>query len=174
MALTFEMMLARVLKHEGGYVNHPDDPGGATNKGVTQRVYDAWRKERRLILRNVKYIESHEVSSIYYFNYFAAAKCDLLPKALAFQVFDGAVNSGVSRSVKWLQAVVGAEQDGVLGPKTLKLVMAADPEKVIESYLNRRLDFMKSLSTWKTFGRGWQRRIDENRAYAKEDLKWTR
>lgn len=171
MALTFEQMLARVLKHEGGFSDHPEDRGGATNKGITQRVYNAWREERQLIPRSVKYIEPHEVSSIYYFNYFVAAKCDLLPSALAFQVFDGAVNSGVSRSMKWLQAVVGVEQDGKMGPKTLAAVLASDPEKTIASYLDRRLAFMKGLPTWKTFGRGWQRRIDENRAYAKEDLK---
>lgn len=171
MALTFEMMLARVLKHEGGFVNHPKDPGGATNKGITQAVYDNYRKSRMLQTRTVGFIADNEVADIYHREYFRRVWGDQLPPALAFQVFDGAVNSGVSRSVKWLQAAVGAQQDGMMGARTLLYASNADVERAIETYLNLRLAFLKRLSTWDTFGRGWQRRIDENRAYAKEDLK---
>lgn len=171
MALTFEQMLARVLKHEGGFVNHPKDPGGATNKGITQAVYDNYRKSRLLKTRTVGFIADDEVADIYHREYFRKVWGDKLPSALAFQVFDGAVNSGVSRSIKWLQAAVGAAQDGVLGPKALAAVQAQPVEQTIENYLNLRLAFLMKLSTWDTFGRGWKRRIDENRAYAKEDLK---
>lgn len=171
MALTFEQMLARVLKHEGGFVNHPDDPGGATNLGITQNVYDAHRVRGMLPRKSVKDITKEEASDIYFLEYFRPVWGPSLPEALAFQVFDGAVNSGVKRSIRWLQAAVGAAQDGQMGPKTLAAVEAADLEQTIENYLNLRLAFMKSLSTWKTFGRGWQRRIDENREYAKEDLQ---
>lgn len=170
MDLTFDTMLARVLRHEGGYSNNPKDPGGATNYGVTQAVYDVYRDDATLPRRSVLHITKAEVREIYFYDYFEAVRGPQLPAAVAFQVFDGAVNSGVGRSVKWLQQAVGATQDGILGPKTLAAIKQADDAQTIDNYLGLRLAFLKRLETWNTFGRGWQRRIDENKQYAKEDL----
>jgi lysozyme family protein len=171
MALTFDEMLRRVLKHEGGYVNHPLDPGGATNKGVTQATYNEYLKKQGKQVKSVRGITDGEVFSIYYQGYFLPSKGNELSPALAFQVFDAAVNSGVSRAIKWLQEAVGTTPDGLWGPKTAAAVAKQDVAVTIDRFLNIREKFLKSLSTWKTFGRGWKARIDGNRKYAKEDLK---
>jgi lysozyme family protein len=158
----FRNSLSLVLAHEGGYVNHPKDPGGATNKGITQKVYDAYRTYMRLGMQSVKLIKDSEVSDIYNKNYWKPIKGDSLPCGLDYAVFDFGVNSGVSRAVKYLQRQLGLNQDGVLGLVTLSAVdvaMEKDEEQVIAQYCANRLAFLKSLSTFDTFGKGWTRRV---------------
>jgi lysozyme family protein len=147
--------LAQVLKYEGGYVDHPKDPGGPTNKGITQAVYDAWRKAANQPTQSVRYINDLEVGAIYRQQYWDRISGDDLPAGVDFAVFDFAVNSGVSRAAKTLQAVVGVTQDGVIGPATIQ----ATKTYVAMSITNRRLAFMQSLSIWSTFGKGWSARI---------------
>ena len=111
--------LKRVLVHEGGYVNDPRDPGGATMKGVTQRTYDGYRKRLGLPSRPVSQITSAEVGEIYRRQYWAAVRGDELPAGIDYVLFDGAVNSGPVQSIKWLQRALGVSVDGVLGEATV-------------------------------------------------------
>lgn len=157
----FERSLAKTLVHEGGYVNHPKDPGGATKQGVTQRVYDDFRRQMKLTPRPVKEMNGSERDAIYRQRYWNLIKGDLLPVGVSYVVFDGAVNSGVSQSVKWLQRALGVKADGVLGPATLTAVQGVnDHDELIAKILDRRMKFLKALKTWKTFGKGWTRRVD--------------
>ena len=156
----YPQALKQVLKYEGGYVDHPKDPGGPTNKGVTQAVYDNWRKSQNLSIQSVRAIADSEVAAIYKNLYWDRVSGDLLPSGVDFAVFDFAVNSGVSRAAKTLQAVVGVTQDGVIGPATIQ----ATKTYVAMSITNRRLAFMQSLSIWSTFGKGWSARIADVKA----------
>jgi lysozyme family protein len=151
----YAQALKQVLKYEGGYVDHPKDPGGPTNKGITQAVYDAWRKKSGLPVQSVRSISDDEVAAIYRQEYWDRISGDSLPSGIDFAVFDYAVNSGVSRAAKTLQSVVGVTQDGVVGPATIQ----AAKTYVAMTVTNRRLAFMQSLSIWSTFGKGWSARI---------------
>jgi lysozyme family protein len=157
-ASNYARCLKTTLRYEGGYVNHPKDPGGATNKGVTQAVYDAWRVQHAQPKRSVRSITDEEVAAIYRRKYWDAVKGDDLPVGVDMAVFDFAVNSGVSRAVKYLQQIVGVQADGVMGPKTLAAVKASKSDVAAELNANR-LAFMRRLSTWSTFGRGWSARM---------------
>jgi lysozyme family protein len=152
----FTNSLAMLLHHEGGYVNHPEDPGGETNLGVTKRVYDEWGGEK-----NMKDLTPDDVAPIYKENYWNRLKCDDLPSGLDFCAFDWGVNSGTGRAAKALQKVVGATQDGAIGPKTLALINAQNPKYMIEEFGKIRQEFYENLSTFKTFGKGWTRRNEE-------------
>lgn len=162
----FPKAIELMLVHEGGYVNHPKDPGGATNRGVTQRVYNAYRVSHGLELQNVKSIAEQEIHDIYKKQYWDRTNCDMLPAGLDYCVFDAGVNSGPSRAAKWLQRVLGLPIDGIIGMHTLAAAQACDPEKTINRFCDARLAFVKSLRTWKVFGRGWSRRISEVRRMA--------
>lgn len=169
----FKRALQLVLAHEGGFVDHPKDPGGATNKGVTQGVYDTYRKSMKLPLRSVKNITKAEVEDIYRNQYWAKVDGDALPAGLDYAVFDYAVNSGVGKAIKDLQRTLNGmanmipeftklRVDGVSGQATVAACAAAadaDEEGTITSLCERRIAFMKSLKTWKTFGKGWNRRV---------------
>lgn len=157
----FQRALPRVLAHEGGYVNDPHDPGGATNKGITFRVYDAHRRRKGLPARDVRRIEAAEVAEIYRLQYWDAVKGDELPPGLDYVLFDGAVNSGPSQSIKWLQRALGnVAVDGVIGQATLAAVTEhGRPEKLIDAVCDRRLGFLRALRTWPRFGRGWSARV---------------
>lgn len=153
----YAFCLQQVLKYEGGYVNHPQDPGGPTNKGVTQDVYDGWRKAHNQPTQSVKNISMDEVQGIYRQLYWDKIRGDDLPAGVDMAVFDFAVNSGVSRASKYLQAIVGAPQDGIIGPQTIQ----ATKDYVAMALTNKRLSFMQSLSIWPTFGKGWGSRIND-------------
>ena len=152
----FDKSLAMLLHHEGGYVNHPEDPGGETNLGVTKRVYDEWGGEK-----DMKDLTPDDVAPIYRENYWNRLKCDDLPSGVDFCVFDWGVNSGTGRAAKALQKVVGANPDGAIGPKTLALIAKQDPKYMIEEFGKIRQEFYEKLSTFKTFGKGWSRRNKE-------------
>jgi len=164
-ALSYKPSLSMVLSHEGGYVNHPADPGGPTNNGITQRVYDAYRKLKGLPVQSVKLISSTEVADIYNRQYWKLMRGDDLPAGLDYAVFDFAVNSGTSRAIRYLQRLVGVNDDAVLGDDTLGAVYEAakkNEEALIISYCANRLQFLKSLATFPTFGKGWCRRVIGN------------
>lgn len=162
----FEKALALVLEHEGGWSNHPKDPGGATMKGVTQAVYDAYRKMRGRGPQSVKFISDEELRAIYKFQYWDKVQGDFLPSGLDYAVFDFAVNSGVTRAAKYLQAVVGVAQDGQIGARTLAVITS--PVAVINALCDRRISFLRNLKTFMTFGKGWTRRVQGVRAHALE------
>jgi lysozyme family protein len=160
----FQQALAVVLVHEGGKVDHPKDPGGRTNKGITQRVYNAWRGKSNLPVKDVFGISNAEIEAIYKFQYWDAIKGDLLPAGVSYAVFDGAVNSGPKQAIKWLQRALqplytGAI-DGVMGSMTLDALEAQnDNDLLIERMETRRMVFLQSLKSWATFGKGWSRRV---------------
>jgi lysozyme family protein len=167
---SFYKSLDEVLKYEGGYVNHPKDPGGATNRGVTQGTYDAWRASKGYRRRNVKLLTPDELTAIYKNNYWDAVRGDDLPVGIDFAVFDFAVNSGISRAVRMLQQLVGVKADGLLGPATLRAA-SAHQFGLTDKYCNARLTFLQHLHHWATFGRGWGRRVESVRATAKRMRK---
>lgn len=162
MSALFSKVLPLVLAHEGGYVNHPEDPGGATMKGITQAVYDSYRRNRGMPTQWVKHISRSEIQDIYKRQFWDMCNADDLPAGLDYAVFDYAVNSGANRAVKDLQRTVGARVDGQVGEETIRLSKEAanrDEKKLIDDFCARRMRFLRSLKTWKTFGRGWSRRV---------------
>tara|TARA_R100000742_G_C4178766_1_gene14593 strand:+ start:27 stop:539 length:513 start_codon:yes stop_codon:yes gene_type:complete len=163
----FEDCLQTILHHEGGYVNHPKDPGGETNLGVTKRVYEEWGGSK-----DMKDLTEEDVAPIYKKNYWDRVKGDHLSSGLDLAVFDWAVNSGTGRAAKKLQGMIGTEPDGGIGPNTLKTldeyIEAKGIEKVIEEYKDIRQDFYESLKTFDTFGAGWTRRNNETCEKAKK------
>lgn len=150
---------------EGGYVNHPDDPGGATNMGVTQRVYSAWLRSKGLPgAKSVRHITEEEARAIFEEQYFVPVWFDRLPSGLDYAMADYSVNSGPARAVRELQAVLieagrRIPLDGVMGVLTFSAIEGLEVEFVISRLCHRRLDFMKRLPHWRTFGRGWERRV---------------
>jgi len=152
----FDECLKMLLHHEGGYVNHPADPGGETNLGVTKRVYEKWGGTK-----DMKDLTFDDVAPIYKENYWNRCKCSDLESGVDWAVFDWAVNSGTGRSAKAIQKICGAAQDGSIGPKTLALINTQDTSYVIEEFGKIRQGFYESLKTFKTFGRGWTRRNKE-------------
>lgn len=167
---SFSLALTEVLKHEGGYVNHPQDPGGATNKGVTQGTYNDYRRSKGLPNRTVKQITWDELKDIYYSRYWLKVQGDALPVGVDLAVFDFAVNSGPTRAAKFLQSLVGVPADGIIGPRTID----ATKKKqfgLVDRLCDERLRFLQSLRHWSTFGKGWKRRVEEVRTVAKSMRK---
>jgi lysozyme family protein len=154
----FDLMLA----HEGGYIDHPQDPGGRTNHGVTQRVWEEWLG-RPVSEKEMRALTPTMVKPLYKRKYWDACRADDLVAGVDYVVFDVAVNSGPGRAIKFLQSCVGATVDGGFGPATLAAVKKAeeDPARLIELYCAKRLEFLQSLKTFETFGKGWSRRVQE-------------
>ena len=152
--------LAAVLHHEGGYVNHPSDPGGRTNLGCTQRVWEEW-VGHPVDEKAMRALTPTDVAPLYKAKYWDKVKGDELPDGVDYIVFDAAINSGPGRAAKWLQQAVGAVPDGAIGPGTLGKVAAMPVSDIVEKYQQIRLEFLQSLSTWSTFGKGWGRRVQE-------------
>ena len=165
----YSTCLEIILEHEGGFVNHPKDPGGVTNHGVTKRVYDEWIGKNSTV-EEMRNLTHEDVAPIYKKNYWDRAKCDQLPSGVDLSVFDWGVNSGVSRSAKALQRIVGVKQDGGIGPMTLQAVSEVEAEEIIEQMHYMRDNFYRSLDTFETFGKGWTRRNNETREKALEML----
>lgn len=161
-SLSFQKSLKAVLVHEGGKVDHPRDPGGRTNQGVIQRVYDGYRKREGKRPQDVYLMSNQERDDIYRRQYWEAVQGDELPTGVDYVVFDGAVNSGPAQSVKWLQRALRMNVvDGVLGQATLAAANAhPDPDMLIADICKRRMAFLQALKTWGTFGKGWTRRVD--------------
>lgn len=172
----FERCLTEVLRHEGGYVDHPSDPGGATNMGITRKTLARWRKVSPwtdLPKAEVVGLKRDEAALIYRASYWNACKAGVMPAGVDLALFDFAVNSGPDRAVRVLQAALGVAADGAVGPVTLGAVNAANPAKLINAICDRRLGFLGRLSTFATFGRGWTRRVAEIRAAALAAAKTT-
>ena len=156
----FEESLAHVLKHEGGYVDHPKDPGGATNLGCTKKVWEEWIGHE-VTKDDIKALTIADVSPLYKARYWDKCRCDDLPRGVDFAVFDLAINSGVGRASKLLQRAVGVAADGAIGPATLAAVADANPRELATKICELRLAFLQVLPTWETFGKGWGRRVKE-------------
>lgn len=156
----FQAYMSRVLAHEGGYVNHPDDPGGETNWGIAKRSYP--NVDIRALTRD-------QAIEIYRRDFWNRVRGDELPPAFAFQALDAAVNHGIGNAVRWMQTAAGVAPDGHFGPITLAAVKAMNPSDLVLRFLAERLSFYTRLSTFNTFGRGWTRRIADNLRFAAED-----
>lgn len=158
-------VLAWIGLSEGGYVNHPRDPGGPTDRGITQATYDAWNRQHGRPPVPVRGISKATAEEILVAQYFAPVRFDDLPAGLDYAVVDYAINSGPSRAVRDLQRLVGVTADGIMGSKTLAAIAAApDHDRLIEDYCASRLAFLKDLTTWADFGKGWSDRVAQVRA----------
>lgn len=156
----FPACLHVTLGYEGGNVNSIHDPGGATSRGVTQRVYDAYRASKNQTFASVFRMTGEELSEIYSGQYWAVVHGDDLPLGVDLAVFDYAVNSGPVAAVKALQAALGLEADGHYGILTGRAVAGiTSPRHVAEAVCDRRLSILQRLGTWAYFGRGWSARI---------------
>lgn len=154
--MNFEEAFDRLIGHEGGYSNHPSDPGAETMWGVTARVARAngYSGDMRALPRE-------KAKQIYLAKYWEPIRAYELPEPIRFDVFDAAVNSGPSQAIEWLQESVGAQVDGAIGPKTIAAARAAD-SLAPARFNGLRLQFMTNLPTWGTFGKGWARRVAAN------------
>jgi lysozyme family protein len=161
----FDLCLTLLLAHEGNYVDHPQDPGGRTNLGVTQRVWEEWLG-RPVSEKEMRALTPTMVKPLYKRKYWDAIRGNELVSGVDYAVFDVAVNSGAGRAIKFLQSCVGVDADGGFGPRTLDAVSKQDPERLIELYCAKRLEFLQALKTFETFGKGWSRRVAEVKAKA--------
>lgn len=150
--MNFDEAFDRLLGHEGGYVNDPRDPGGETNWGISKRAYPAV---------NIKALTQADAKAIYRRDYWAPVRADELPDTVRFDVFDAAVNHGVSQSAKWLQRAAGANPDGVIGAQTVASARAAGSQ-LTAHFNGYRLQFYTDSSNWSTYGKGWARRVASN------------
>lgn len=161
---SFDTAFERLIGHEGGYVNHPKDPGAATNWGITQRTARAhgYNGDMRTLSRD-------QARAIYKVSYWDRARADEYDFAIGFQLFDAAVNHGIGNAVRFLQRAAGVADDGIVGPVTLKAIKAMSVTDVLARFQAERLEFYTKLSTWPTFGRGWARRVAGNLRYQSKD-----
>ena len=160
MKANFEKALAAVLVHEGGFVNNPKDPGGMTNLGCTKAVWEE-HCGHDVDEKTMRGLTPADVGPLYRQKYWNKIQGDELPSGVDYVVFDAAINSGPGRAAKWLQACVGVDPDGGIGPKTLAAVRAFNAKALVDDFGKRRLSFMMDLPTWPTFGKGWSRRVLE-------------
>jgi lysozyme family protein len=154
----WEDAFAAVLKHEGGYVNHPKDPGGMTNLGVTKRAWEAY-VGHDVDEAAMRALTPEIVKPFYKRMYWDKIKGDELPSGVDYAAYDLAVNSGTGRAAKYLQEIAGVPADGAIGPKSIAAIQACPADEMVDALCNMRLDFLKRLPTWDTFGKGWGRRV---------------
>lgn len=155
--MTFDEAFTILLGHEGRYSNNPADKGGPTMWGVTERVARANGYQG-----DMQQLTQAQAMAIYRTCYWTPLRADQLPAEVRYDVFDGAVNSGVAQSAKWLQRALGVTDDGVVGPRTLAACQFVPGGVLKCQYNGHRLAFMASLPNWENFGKGWARRIAKN------------
>lgn len=154
----FDQSLALVLKHEGGFVNNPKDPGGMTNLGVTKATYESY-VGHAVDEETMRGLTPQIVAPLYKRSYWDACHCDDLPDGVDYVVFDFAVNSGTRRAIKTMQKCAGVADDGIIGPATMKAVLDRNPRDLAADICEARLAFLQALPTWQYFGKGWGRRV---------------
>jgi lysozyme family protein len=162
--MTFDEAFERLIKHEGGYVNHPNDPGGETNWGITLRTAReaGYTGTMRALTRT-------QAKEIYRTAYWGRARAEQYDPAIGFQVFDAAVNHGIGNAVRFLQRAAGVADDGAVGPLTVAAIRAMTVTDVLARFQAERLEFYIKLSTWPAFGKGWVQRVAGNLRYAAVD-----
>ena len=161
MEANFFYSLSLILHHEGGFVDHPEDPGGATNKGITHKTYAEFLGRPLEDVDALKNIPEEHVQEIYKKNYWDRVMADELDTGLDLATFDWAVNSGPGRPARVLQSLGGAKEDGVIGPKTMARIKDTDTVILLNALAKNRADYYRSLKTFDTFGKGWLRRNEE-------------
>ena len=162
MKSNYDLAYALIRKAEGGYANRPKkhDPGGETNYGVTKKTYDAYRRGKGLPRQSVMFISQDEVAEIYRQEYAKPVRFDDLPAGVDYFVFDSAIHSGPVRAAKLLQRVVGADEDGFIGAKTLASVAAMPPMQLLSELKEVRMRYLKGLDNWKPNANGWTNRVN--------------
>lgn len=160
----FNKSFDRLIGHEGGYVNHPADPGGETNWGVTKRTAQA-----NGYTGNMRAMTREQAKSIYKSAFWDRVKADTLDDAVAYQLFDACVNHGIGNGVRMMQRAVGVADDGIVGNITLNTLHSTSPTDFIMRFNAQRLTFYTNLSTFSTFGKGWVRRVAGNLNYGAND-----
>ena len=166
MKKNFDQALALVLKSEGGYVNHPSDPGGETMLGVTKRVWEGW-VGRPCKAGEMKTLTPALVGPLYKKNYWDVMFCDDLPAGVDYAAFDFAVNAGPGQAKKTLQRALGVTPDGAIGPLTIAAIKEADGPTLLRAFSAEKEKFYRGLNTFDTFGKGWMNRI----AHVESDAK---
>jgi lysozyme family protein len=151
--MNFDTAFEALIGHEGGFVDHPNDPGGATKYGISKRSYPN---------EDIPNLTLARAKEIYRRDFWNAVKGDQLPYPVAFEVFDAAVNHGVGAAVRLLQKACGVSADGILGPVSLATAQAMDPLKFKCRFNGARLQFYTDLPNWQSFGKGWARRVANN------------
>lgn len=149
---------ALTLSHEGGFVNHPRDPGGMTNLGVTKRAWEAY-VGHPVSESDMRALTPERVQLFYKKMYWDKIRGDDLPDGVDYAAYDFAVNSGVNRSAKTMQEIAGVVADGIIGPASLRAIRAVPANEMIDALCMDRLEFLKRLPTWQTFGKGWSIRV---------------
>ena len=170
MTKNFRDCLELVLKHEGGFVNHPKDPGGMTNLGVTKNVWQDWIGHE-VDEKAMRALTPAIVAPMYEMKYWRTSYCEKLPRGLDLLVFSMAVNAGSGRSVKLLQDAIGVVADGVIGPNTMAKINEANVETLIDKFSEARTSFYKGLKTFPVFGSGWLSRTNSERLEALQMCK---
>ena len=158
MEANWPMCFEMVLKHEGGFVNHPKDPGGMTNLGVTKKNWEAFL-DRDVTESEMRALTPDIVKPFYKRNYWDKIRGDELPAGVDYAAYDLAVNSGTGRAAKYLQEIAGVTPDGMIGPKSLEAINKCNPEEMVETLCDKRMNFLKGLNTFDTFGKGWTDRV---------------
>ncbi|WP_336142431.1 glycoside hydrolase family 108 protein [Acinetobacter sp. 102] len=162
---TFQTALKRVLQHEGGYINHPSDPGGETNYGITKATARNYG-----YTGSMKNIPMSVVEKIYKQQYWDAMKCDDFEFAIAFHMFDAAVNHGLLNARKIIQRTVKVKDDGIIGAVSIAAIRKTPQCLFVFSFHAERISFYTRISTFPTFGKGWMSRMVDNLRYAAEDF----
>lgn len=156
----FDEFFDRLIGHEGGYSNRASDPGGETNWGVSKRQYPSL---------DIKALTRDEAKAIYRRDYWNRMQAEAYDPAVAFQVFDAAVNHGIENAVRFLQRAAGVADDGIVGPVTVARVKSMDRRDLLDLFEAERLEFYTKLTTWTEFGRGWARRVATNLRFHAKD-----
>lgn len=157
--ISFNRAFDRLIGHEGGYVNDPDDPGGETNWGISKRSYPHL---------NIKDLTREDARGIYSRDFWDVVGESIHP-AIKFQVFDFAVNSGISTAIRKLQAAVGVADDGHWGPESDAKAKGMDTNDILFRFIAERLDFWRKLKGWPKYGNGWIARAATQLRYAADD-----
>lgn len=158
--MTFDDVFDRLIGHEGGYVNDPNDPGGETQWGISKRSYPHL---------NIRALTRDGAKPIYFVDFWQRVHADTLADGVAFQLMDFAVNSGIETAVRYLQRALGVADDGHFGTFSQAAAAQMSESDLILRLNAERLDYMTRLSNWSNAGKGWARRIAGNLRYGADD-----
>jgi len=165
MRTNFATVMPYIFQEEGGYVDNPADPGGATNMGITLRTLASWTGHSESP-QDVKNLTKDTATEIYKKQYWDKIDGDSLPSGVDYAMMDFAVNSGPTRPIKMLQQILGVRQDGIIGPTTFDVLTTRSAQDIINRLCDERAAWLRGLTAAATFGKGWQARVERVRSRA--------